>query len=172
MKSILSKLKGGDLRSIGRSAEVVKDVLENPTLFGDLFAGLLHSDRVIRMRAADAIEKITREHPEWLQSWKQVLLQRVALFEYKEVRWHIAQLLPRLKLRPTEREAAVRILMGYLEDKSSIVKTFSMQALVDLATQDERLTEEVKAIIERLTRTGTPAMKSRGRRLLKQFDSE
>ena len=32
-----------------------------------------------------------------------------------------------------ERASIVEILLGYLTDKSSIVKTFSMQALVDLA---------------------------------------
>src|SRR5260370_27140346 len=61
--------------------------------------------------------------------------------------------------------------MGYLEDKSSMVKTFSMQALADLAAQDEQLLEQVAPLIERLTRTGTPAMKSRGRKLLKQLET-
>jgi hypothetical protein len=56
--------------------------------------------------------------------------------------------------------------MGYLADGSSIVKTFSMQALADLAEQDESLLDQVTPIIERLTRTGTPAMRSRARRLL------
>jgi len=169
MKLILDKLRGGDLRSIGRSEEVVKDVLENPALFGDLLAGLLDSDRVVRMRAADAIEKATREHPEWLRSYKQLLLQKVSLLEDKEIRWHVAQLLPRLKLSASERNTAVRIVMGYLEDKSSIVRTLSMQALADLAAQDESCLEEVKPVIEHLSRIGTPAMRSRGRKLLKQL---
>ena len=30
MSQILKKLEGGDLRSIGRSDEVVNDILENP----------------------------------------------------------------------------------------------------------------------------------------------
>ena len=63
----------------------------------------------------------------------------------------------------------MQILLGYLEDPSSIVRTFSMQALADLASRDERLLAQVMPLIERLTRTGTPAMRSRGRKLLRQL---
>jgi hypothetical protein len=59
--------------------------------------------------------------------------------------------------------------MGYLSDESSIVKTFSMQALADLAARDGRLLAQVMPLIQRLTQTGTPAMKSRGRKLIKQW---
>jgi len=61
---------------------------------------------------------------------------------------------------------AVAILTGYLADESSIVKTFGMQALADLAEQDTSLLDQVVPLIERLSKTGTPAMRSRGRRLL------
>jgi hypothetical protein len=169
MKRILENLKGGDPRSIGKSGDAVTAVLRNPALFPDLMRGLSDSDRLVRMRAADAVEKATRTHPEWLQRWKRALLDDISTREDKELRWHVAQLLPRLRLTSREKAAAVRILMGYLEDKSSIVKTCSMQALADLAAQDEQLLDEVLPVLERLTRMGTPAMKSRGRKLLKQL---
>jgi HEAT repeat protein len=169
MKDILAKLKGGDRRSIGKSEQAVKDVLKNPARFAELFAGLLDDDRLVRMRAADAVEKVTREHPEFLQPWKRQLLGTVSTQEDKELRWHVAQMLPRLRLTPSEQKVVLRILKIYLEDESSIVKTCSMQALADLAAQDERLLAEVTPLIERLTRTGTPAMMSRGRKLLKRL---
>src|ERR1041385_1448722 len=171
MKPILEHLKGGDLRSIGKSGEAVRTVLRNAALFSDLMAGLLDSNRLVRMRAADAVEKATRNHPDWLQPWKQDLLNTVSTSEHKELRWHVAQLLPRLRLTSAEKAKAVRILMAYLEDKSSIVKTFSMQALADLAMQDEQFLEQVAPLLKRLTRTGTPAMKSRGRKLLKKLET-
>jgi hypothetical protein len=59
--------------------------------------------------------------------------------------------------------------MDYLEDGSSIVKTFSMQALVELAAGDEQRLTQLTPLIERLARTGTAAMRSRGRKLLKQL---
>jgi hypothetical protein len=45
-----------------------------------------------------------------------------------------------------------------------------MQALVDLAERDQSLQKEVIALVKRAMRTGTPAMKSRGRKLLKQLE--
>jgi hypothetical protein len=82
------------------------------------------------------------------------------------MRWHVAQMLPRLRLTAAEKRQAVVILTEYLRDKSSIVRTFSMQALSDLAADDAVLRGEVRPLIERLTRTGTPAMRARGRKLL------
>ena len=70
MKDILEKLKGGDRRSIGRVEEVVQDVLSDPSLFRALFKGLSSGDPVIRMRSADAVEKITATHPDYLQPYK------------------------------------------------------------------------------------------------------
>ena len=169
MKHILQKLKGGDRRSIGKSGEAVTNVSRNPVLFADLFEGLFDVNPLVRMRAADAVEKITRERPELLQPWKRPLLETVSTVQEKEVRWHVAQMLPRLRLSSGEHEAAVQVLMGYLADGSSIVRTFSMQALADLAMRDELLLAKVVPLIERLTQTGTPAMRSRGRKLLKQF---
>jgi hypothetical protein len=86
------------------------------------------------------------------------------------VRWHVAQMIPRLRLSARERESAVRILLGYLDDQSSIVKTWSMNALMVLAREDERLYEQIRPVIERLTETGTAAMRARGRRLMKELE--
>jgi len=172
MKRIIENLKGGDFRSIGKSGDAVTAVLRTPALFSDLIAGMLDGDRLVRMRAADAVEKATRMHPEWLQPWKGALLGDVSTLEDKELRWHVAQMLPRLRLTSADKATVVRILLGYLKDQSSIVKTFSMQALADLAEQDEQLLDQVLPLIDRLTRTGTPAMKSRGRKLLKQLETK
>ncbi len=54
----MDKLKGGDLRSIGRADEVVSDIQKNRSLFKDVFKGLYSDDPVVRMRSADVVEKI------------------------------------------------------------------------------------------------------------------
>jgi len=119
------------------------------------------------MQAADAAEKITRDRLELLEPWKEALLEQLAADPEKGVRWHVAQMLPRLRLTTGERDHAIQILMGFLADKSSIVKTCSMQALAEFAIQDPALQPEIVPLIERLTTSGTPAMRSRGRKLLK-----
>jgi HEAT repeat protein len=160
---LVDKLDSGDHRTIGRSNEVAREIAKNPALFAEVIEAMLHPDPRIRMRAADAVEKATVASPELLQPYKQTILKRIAVIDQQEIRWHVAQMLPRLRLTAKERNRAIEILLGYLEDKSSIVKTFAMQALADLAPQDPR----VISLLEFLTTTGTPAMRARGRKLLK-----
>jgi hypothetical protein len=172
MPGVLHKLEGGDRRSTGRVDEVVAEVLADPSLFGGLFCGMLDGDPVIRMRAADAVEKITAENAALLVPYKAVLIREVAHSRQQEVRWHVAQLIPRLELSAQERQEVVGILLGYLEDQSRIVKTFSMQALADLARTDEELRARVLPLLEELAATGSPAMRSRGTKLVAQLVSQ
>lgn len=148
------------------------EVLNDPKLFDIVFKGLLLDDPVVRMRAADAIEKITTHHSEYLRPYKTILIQHVAKYEQQEVRWHLAQIFPRLDLTTEECKDVVAILKDYLGDESKIVKTFSMQALADLALENPDLYDEVIALLEDSTRTGSPAMKSRARILLKKMKSD
>jgi hypothetical protein len=166
MTDILQKLQGGDRRSIGRVDDVVEAVQKDPSLFEDLFFGMLNEDPIIRMRSADAVEKITVEHPEYLMPFKTVLLEIGVRSEQQEVRWHMAQVFPRIEWKAGERKKIIEILIAYLEDNSKIVKTFSMQALAEFALSEPKLRIRVIHIIENLVETGSPAMKSRGKKLL------
>ncbi len=169
MHEILNLLTDGDRRSIGRVQEVVAEVLRDPSLFGEVFYGMLNEDPLISMRAADAIEKITAQRPDYLSPYKDVLITQVAAKSQQEVRWHVAQLIPRLQLDQHERVILFDILTTYLNDSSAIVKTFSLQSLADLALQDDSLLPETIRLLKVHTETGSPAMKSRGRKLLQKL---
>lgn len=169
MHPLLLTLSGGDFRSIGRSEEVVKTVLADPKLFAVLMGGLTTDDALIRMRAADAAEKVTAQHPAWLAPYKKYLVNKVAKIEQQEVRWHLALMFPRLELTRAERTRVASILKTWLDDKSRIVQTFSLQALSDLSKQDPSLRSEVKRLIEEKIQSGPPSVKSRGKKLLKEF---
>ena len=64
MNKIARKLEAGDLRSKGKSEEVVKEVLRNPALFPQLIEAIELDHPGVRMRASHAIEKITLERSE------------------------------------------------------------------------------------------------------------
>ena len=166
MHPLLTKLEGGDRRSIGRSQEVVEHVLADVSLFPALFEGMVSSDPVVRMRAADAAEKVAASRPDLLQPFADRLLDKVAAIDQQEVRWHVAQMLPRLRLTDAERARAVALLEGYLGDKSKIVQTFALQALADLAQQDVSLVPRVIGTLEEMIVAGSPAVRSRSRKLL------
>ncbi|HEY0701489.1 MAG TPA: hypothetical protein VGD60_01870 [Candidatus Acidoferrales bacterium] len=169
MHAILKKLTGGTRRSIGRANEVAAEVLAHPRLFRHLFAGLTSADEVLRMRSADAIEKITIQRPDLLAPFKKKFLAIANETQQQELRWHAAIILPRLKLTAGERAAAVEILFDNLQDQSSIVKTWSMQALADFAGSDPQLKSKIRPLLEELTQIGTPAMRARGRKILRKL---
>ena len=171
-ENIIRALKGGDRRSIGRSNQVVALVRQTPTLFPALIDCMYHEDEVVRMRAADAAEKLTLTNPEWLRPFKGQLLKLATETMQQELRWHLAQLLPRLELSKKDRARVVAIFRRYLEDHSQIVKTFTMQGLADLTRQDPSLMNLVRPLLASLTKTGSASMKSRGRRLLAKLRVE
>jgi hypothetical protein len=172
MHPILTMLQGGDRRSIGRSNEVVELVLEKPGLFRVLIEGMMLDDPLVRMRCADAAEKITVRHPECLKPYKRVFLEELSGVKQQEVRWHVAAMLARLPLTAKERRPVMQMLLSYTNDRSSIVRTMAMQALADIALRDEALLPAVCRHIEELCVVGTPAMKARGRKLLTLLDGK
>jgi HEAT repeat protein len=76
----------------------------------------------------------------------------------------------RMLLSVPEAQRAARALQSYLEDRSSIVKTAAMQGLADLTRHDPTLLPEVLDQLRILSRSGTPAMRARGRILLKRME--
>jgi hypothetical protein len=143
--NILRELAGGDRRSIGKADRVVKQIFKTPALFGDVLRGFTHADPVIRMRCADVAEKVSSVHPEWLDSHKRAILSFANTIQEKEVRWHMAQMLPRLELS-------------------------SMQALFEISENDARLRARVIPILRGAVRNGSPAARSRAKKLLTAID--
>jgi hypothetical protein len=160
-------LQGKDRRSIGRANEVAALVLREPLRFPELIGFLWSDDPIVRMRAADAAEKISVRKPALLAPFKAELLGLLFEADQQELRWHLALMIPRLALTKKERQRAAEGLRRYLEDRSSIVKTFALQGLTELAAVDRSLLPEVRAILEAAERAGTPAMRARARKLLK-----
>ena len=126
----------------------------DPELFTELITGLWAADPLVRMRAADAAKKVTRKHRELLQPHKNELLGLMREVQEQELRWHLAAMIPRLSLNAKERQIVMASLNGYLEDRSSIVKTFALQGLADLAQDEPSIRPTVLEILREATRNG------------------
>ena len=74
-----------------------------------------------------------------------------------------------LTVAETERTAVV--LQSWLDDRSSIVKTCAMHGLTGLTRSNSAMLPEVMDKLRLLSRSGTPAMRARGRILLKRMES-
>lgn len=163
---VVEKLMGRDRRSIGPADAVAREIAGDQALFDEVFAALFADDPVLRMRAADAVEKASRRHPERLAPHKRDLLGELAAVDQKEVRWHVAQMLPRLVLDPAETQRAVAIVDGFLADGSTIVRVNALEALVELARGDAELEAKARHRVLDALERGAPAEKARARKLL------
>ncbi len=171
MSKILQKLTGGDLRSIGKAEEVVDDILRNPSLFTEVFEGMLYDDPRVRMRSADALEKVSSKHPEYLQPFRKRLINEVSKIQQQEVRWHVAQMFSYLKLDEVERDTVMQILFSYIdESKSNIVKVFSLQTLAKLAEQDSNKKTVLMKKLKEIMKIGSPAVVNRCNKLIKKLE--
>ncbi len=165
-------LEGGDRRSIGHSNQVAARILKQPESFPELIECLWSDDPLVRMRAADAAEKVSAQRPDLLKPFKRELLGLADETTEAELRWHLALMMPRLPLTRLERERAIAKLRDFLDDRSSIVKTFAIQGLVELARGDPNLQSEMVDLLGQFCRIGTRAMKARSRKLLKQLQRQ
>ena len=110
---ITKMLIGGDLRSIGKSDEVVKKVVKEAELIELLYDGFFTDDPVVRMRTADVLEKVSRKTPNILMPFKKSLIKKVSQIDQQEVQWHLAQIYPRLILTEKEIETVRKILINW-----------------------------------------------------------
>jgi hypothetical protein len=133
MKALFGLLTGGDLRSIGRSNEIIRQI-KNQDDFDNLFQYLLHQDRVVAMRAADVIEKITVTNVKYLNKHKIKIIELCKSDPEKEIKWHLALLVPRLILSKKELLEIWKLLSSWALDKkeSRIVRVNSIQGLFNL----------------------------------------
>src|SRR5215469_4725490 len=107
---IRAYLVGGDRRSIARADELADLLERRPALLPELVQEMWNDDPVVAMRAADVLEKVTRKQPRALQRFKKELLGLAEETRQQEVRWHLAAMLPRLQLSPSDQRRAAAIL--------------------------------------------------------------
>ncbi|HET9057232.1 MAG TPA: hypothetical protein VFN30_10335 [Chitinophagaceae bacterium] len=159
-------LSVGDLRSIGQSNKVVS-LINNQNNFDELFQQLFHQDRKVVMRAADAIEKITLKNPVYLKKHKDKILLLCNKAKDKELKWHLALIIPRLSLNKKEFGWAWQILTNWVKDKkeSRIVRVNSLQALFVLLPQNKELMQDFNLTIEEIANENIPSLNARIKKL-------
>lgn len=170
MKNLLSFLNSGDLRSIARVNELI-GMVKTQTDFDALFAFLFSEERLIVMRAADAIEKITVKKPEFLKQHKQQVIDLCNDVQHIELKWHLALLLPRLPLTKQEAKRVWEVLKEWVLDKndSRIVRVNALQGLGEILPACPEKQPEFIQIIESLKMENIPSLNARIRKLEKQM---
>jgi hypothetical protein len=170
-KTIREMLMPGKRLDTGRVCEVAALLLKNPRKTGQVVECLWDEVPGVANRAADALERASCRRPAILANWKAALLDRMLDASENKLRWNLALMIFRTPLSKAEAERAAAVLRTWLDDPSSIVKTSAMHGLAGLTRWNADLLSEVLDMLRVLSRSGTPAMRARGRILLKRMET-
>jgi hypothetical protein len=169
-ESIRQMLTPGTCLDPGRVLEVVALVESRAGKLNQLIRCLFDENPAVASRAADALERITRDRPERAQQWKHALIGLLSETTEKKVRWNLALTIPRLKLTIADCRRTAAVLETWLDDPSSIVKTSALHGMADLTRQDSSSLPDILDMLRVAGRSGTPAMRARSRILLKAME--
>lgn len=107
--------EGGKTNSLGLAEEVVHIVIESKGRLEELYGCLFHEDAWVRMRAADALEKICRLHPEWFKDYVDRFFNEISGSGQASIQWHFAQILGEVSLTNAQLKQAIDWLSQKLQ---------------------------------------------------------
>lgn len=165
MSDLRKFLQGGDLRSIANVDQILS-LIKNQENFDKLFQYLFSENRLIVMRAADAIEKITINNSVFLDNHKDELIKFLEDAQDKEFKWHLALLVSRIDLTQDEIGQVWTKLTKWVRDKSEskIVRANSLQALHDLTKKYTDLERDLEITIQEIKSENVPSINARIRK--------
>jgi len=158
----------------GRVCEVVEWIADAPRRVPALVELMWDDEPGVAGRAADVLERITRDPSAAMrravESYKEEIIGLLSDARFPKLRWNLALTIPRLTLTVQECMRVAAVLQGWLDDRSSIIKTAALHAMADLTRQDPASLPEVLDLLRVAGRSGTPAMRARSRILLKALE--
>jgi hypothetical protein len=159
-------LNSGDLRGIDGVDMVVK-MIDSQAEFDILFSCLKSRNRLIVMRTADAIEKITKQNPQYLEKHKVDILQFCSIVQNKELKWHLAQLVTRIMMDNAEFRYVCNILEKWATDtdESKICRVNALQSLFELYSTHRKNPENLIQMMNHIEDEDIPSLNARIRHL-------
>jgi hypothetical protein len=156
-------LTGRDRRSNARSDRALARVRSEPRLVSELVELASDKDPLVSQRSLDLLEKLAREHPEWIAPHKRVFIGSLADSDRWEARLQIVRALPFFEWTPAERRRVVRILIRDVAHPQTFVKAWALDSLATFAEKDSRLRPTVLRCLRRFEHSGSKALQARAR---------
>ncbi len=165
---MLHYLKGGDLRSTGM-VEQLLPFIKDQAKFDELFSHISNDDRIVSMRAVDAVEKISAKTPHYLTKHKAATLALLEQSKHIESKWHVALLVARIPLTPIELKQVWAKLTKWARDvsESKIVRVNALQAMAELSQKDQELKVILLPLLAKIEKEKVPSLVARIRNLRK-----
>jgi hypothetical protein len=161
-------LEGGKSNSLGRAEEVVRIVLSDHSRLKELYDCLSEDDAWQRMRAADALEKVCRIHPEWIEPYIERLLDEYAGTTQPSIQWHMAQIFEQTKLTSEQEQRILDWVTARLEDPKVdwIVAANTMDTLVTFNKRGLVSSDETIRLVHRQLKHHSNSVVKRATKIL------
>jgi hypothetical protein len=161
----------GHKNSLGRVNDVIDRVLSDSSRVEELYNAMFNNDAWVRMRAADAFEKICREHPEWIQPYVDRIQSDLSKSEQPSIQWHIAEIYCQVELDERQKAHAIEWLKKLLSsvEVDWIVAANSMKALAYFGAKGDISKSDLKSSLKIQLGHKSNAVVKRAKKLLEEF---
>lgn len=145
--SILTE--GGKKNSLGRVNDVIELTLGEPARVNELYIAMFDEDPWVRMRAADAFEKVCRIKPDLAKPYINNIQSELDRSQQASIQWHIAEIYRQVELDTAQQNHAIRWLCKLLEtvDVDWIVAADCMKTLDHFVARGEFDSAQFKKLL-------------------------
>ncbi len=140
--------------------------------FRELMELLLHGDRLVTQRAAWILSSCYEFHPQLITPWLPALLKKMQEPDVHDaLKRNVARLFECIDIPKPLLGTVVSLCFDYLNavDAPIAVKAYSMSVLARVAEQEPDLKHELQTAIELMIPYVGPALRARGRMVIKHL---
>jgi hypothetical protein len=165
---------GGHANSLGKVNEVIEIVLQDKSRLEELYACMFAEDAWVRMRAADALEKICREHSDWIVPYIDRFQSELAMSTQASIQWHLAQIYEQIDLTPEQKQRAIDWLKNLLSTKEVdwIVSANVMDTLAQFTREGAFSVKEMVSLLKVQQEHKSNAVIKRANKLFAELSAE
>ncbi len=166
-------LTGGHPNSLGRTLEIVDQILDNPEDLEQLYQCYFSEDEVVRLRTSNAIKRICKVHPQWVAPYLDRFLEEIIPIDQASTQWTLATLFDWLDgfMSPQQKQRALTHLKHNLATHQDwIVLNTTMDTLGKWAQDDKRLLGWMTPHLKRLQADKRKSVAGKALKISKKFD--
>lgn len=164
------RLKGGHPNSLGNTIEVVEEVLQNHSLFEELFNCYFSDDEIVRLRVSNGVKRVSKVERKLVVDKMDDLLSKISQIDQASTQWTLSWLFGFLAkdMSTSQLAKATSIMKNNLANHNDwIVLNNTMDTLGAWSKKDEELREWIQPHLERLSKDKRNSVSARGKKWLK-----
>lgn len=151
---------------------IVHRIGDDQSAFGELVQLVLQNEEKVAQRAAWVMSHCVEQNPALALPHLESLVKNLHNKVHDAIKRNTAKILENLPVPEAVVGEAVDILFQFVADpkETVAVRVFSMSALFNLCKNEPDLLEELRLTIEDMMPHGTPGLRSRGKKVLKEIE--